>query len=138
MRAVPLWRCLPWRMPARQHVTLMDRGLANDPPRSRHCVEHPMPNGGRVDPLVSHPRASGVHDVMETPRHLTSAFLDRGAPPGSEPMTFDDFFAAERTRLFGALAVMSGNRAEAEEVMQEAFLRVWERWDRVAAMDSPT
>jgi RNA polymerase sigma-70 factor (ECF subfamily) len=32
---------------------------------------------------------------------------------------------------------MSGNRAEAEEVMQDAFLRVWERWDRVSAMESP-
>jgi DNA-directed RNA polymerase specialized sigma24 family protein len=31
---------------------------------------------------------------------------------------------AERTRLFGALAVMSGNRAEAEEIMQDAFLKV--------------
>ena len=32
---------------------------------------------------------------------------------------------------------MSGNRAEAEEIMQDAFLKVWERWDRVSAMESP-
>jgi RNA polymerase sigma-70 factor (ECF subfamily) len=32
---------------------------------------------------------------------------------------------------------MSGNRAEAEEIMQDAFLMAWERWDRVSAMDSP-
>ena len=50
---------------------------------------------------------------------------------------FEDFFDAERARLFGALAIMSGNRAEAEEIMQDAFLRAWERWDRVSAMDSP-
>ena len=56
--------------------------------------------------------------------------------PRRSPL-FEEFFHAERTRLFGALAVMSGNRAEAEEVMQEAFLRVWERWDRVSAMGSP-
>jgi DNA-directed RNA polymerase specialized sigma24 family protein len=75
---------------------------------------------------------------METPRQLASAFLNRGAPSSSATLTFDDFFETECTRLFEALAVMSGNRAEAEEVMQEAFLTVWERWDRVAAMDSPT
>jgi RNA polymerase sigma factor (sigma-70 family) len=51
--------------------------------------------------------------------------------------SFEEFFDAERTRLFGALAVMSGNRAEAEEIMQDAFLKVWQRWDRVSAMDSP-
>jgi RNA polymerase sigma-70 factor (ECF subfamily) len=54
-----------------------------------------------------------------------------------EDPSFERFFDAERTRLFGALAVMSGNRAEAEEVMQDAFLRVWERWDRVSEMESP-
>jgi RNA polymerase sigma-70 factor, ECF subfamily len=75
---------------------------------------------------------------METPRHLASPLLGEAVPSSSAPLTFDDFFETERTRLFGALAVMSGNRAEAEEVMQEAFLKVWERWDRVAAMDSPT
>jgi RNA polymerase sigma-70 factor (ECF subfamily) len=51
--------------------------------------------------------------------------------------SFEAFFDAERIKLYGALAVMSGNRAEAEEIMQDAFLRVWERWDRVATMDSP-
>jgi len=55
----------------------------------------------------------------------------------AEVAAFEEFFDAERTRLFGALAAMSGNRAEAEEVMQDAFLRVWERWDRVSAMGSP-
>jgi DNA-directed RNA polymerase specialized sigma24 family protein len=30
-----------------------------------------------------------------------------------------------------------GNRAEAEELAQDAFLKVWERWDRVADMEEP-
>ena len=51
--------------------------------------------------------------------------------------SFEDFFDAERARLFGALSVMTGNRHEAEEIMQDAFLKVWERWERVAAMDEP-
>ena len=51
--------------------------------------------------------------------------------------SFEEFFDAERARLFGALSVMTGNRHEAEEIMQDAFLRVWERWERVSAMDEP-
>ena len=52
--------------------------------------------------------------------------------------SFEEFFDAERGRLFGALAVMTGNRHEAEEIMQDAFLRLWERWERVSAMEEPT
>ena len=50
---------------------------------------------------------------------------------------FEAFFDAERVRLLGALIVMTGNRAEAEELSQDAFLKVWERWDRVVAMENP-
>jgi RNA polymerase sigma-70 factor (ECF subfamily) len=32
---------------------------------------------------------------------------------------------------------MRGTRSEAEDIGQEAFLRVWERWDRVSAMENP-
>lgn len=54
-----------------------------------------------------------------------------------EHASFEEFFTAERSRLFGALVVMTGDRAEAEEILQDAFLRVWERWERVAAMEEP-
>jgi len=69
--------------------------------------------------------------------HPAAAPVQRGVGPTSAGRSFEEFFDAERVRLFGALAVMSGNRAEAEEVMQDAFLKVWERWDRVSAMESP-
>jgi RNA polymerase sigma-70 factor, ECF subfamily len=55
----------------------------------------------------------------------------------SSTVAFEDFFDAERARLFGALSVMTGNRHEAEEIMQDAFLKLWERWDRVSGMDEP-
>jgi RNA polymerase sigma-70 factor (ECF subfamily) len=54
-----------------------------------------------------------------------------------EELAFDEFFLAERARLLGALIIVTGNRAEAEELVQDAFLKVWERWDRVAVMDEP-
>ena len=52
-------------------------------------------------------------------------------------VTFEDFFHREHHRLFAALCLTTGNRHEAEEIAQDAFLRVLERWDRVVAMDDP-
>jgi RNA polymerase sigma-70 factor, ECF subfamily len=55
----------------------------------------------------------------------------------SDSSTFELFFEAERRRLFQALYVMTGSAHEAEELAQDAFLRIWERWERVGAMDDP-
>ena len=74
---------------------------------------------------------------METPLRSVPEPVEGQLDSLDENRSFERFFDAERTRLFGALAVMSGNRAEAEEVMQDAFLKVWERWGRVSAMESP-
>ncbi len=59
------------------------------------------------------------------------------APGPPNPLDFEDFFEAWHRPLYRALWLMTRNRHEAEEVMQDAFLKVWERWDRVAAMGSP-
>ena len=53
------------------------------------------------------------------------------------PPSFEVFFENERIRLYGVLFAITGSRQEAEDISQEAFLRVWERWDRVAALDEP-
>jgi RNA polymerase sigma-70 factor, ECF subfamily len=52
-------------------------------------------------------------------------------------LAFELFFEVERRRLFRALYVMTGSVQEAEELTQDAFLRLWERWDRVDAMEDP-
>jgi len=52
--------------------------------------------------------------------------------------TFEDFFHQEYARLYAALGLMTGNRAEAEELAQDAFLKLWERWDRVRRLEDPT
>jgi RNA polymerase sigma factor (sigma-70 family) len=36
------------------------------------------------------------------------------------------------------MCLVTGNRHEAEEIAQEAFVRVWERWDRVQAVANPS
>lgn len=51
---------------------------------------------------------------------------------------FEGFYMANERRLFRALYVVTGNRHEAEEVMQTAFVKVWERWDKVASLDDPS
>ena len=48
------------------------------------------------------------------------------------PMTFEEFFEFEKDRLLRVLSLITGNRAEAEDLAQEAFTRVFERWDTVA------
>ena len=45
--------------------------------------------------------------------------------------TFEDIFRESYPRLVGQLFVATTSRAEAEEVVQEAFARLWEQWSRV-------
>jgi RNA polymerase sigma-70 factor (ECF subfamily) len=55
-----------------------------------------------------------------------------------EQATFEVFFREEHARLYRALCMVVGSRDEAEEIAQDAFLRLWERWDRVSRMEAPT
>jgi RNA polymerase sigma-70 factor (ECF subfamily) len=54
------------------------------------------------------------------------------------PEDFETFFVDHRDGLFGALWLVTRDRHEAEDLAQDAFLKVWERWDRVGSMDDPT
>src|SRR5919198_637540 len=54
-----------------------------------------------------------------------------GALPGERPMDFESLFLEHQEPLFRALWLVTRNRHEAEEIMQEAFIRVWERWSQV-------
>ncbi len=65
-------------------------------------------------------------DVVRFPREAE-------APPD-----FTAFFADEHRGLFKALYFVTGNRADAQELMQEAFLTLWERWDAIDRIDDPT
>ena len=57
---------------------------------------------------------------------------------GETAPSFEEFYEATFRRLFTALCLVTGNRHEAEEVTQEAFVRVFERWDRVGVLEDPT
>ena len=51
--------------------------------------------------------------------------------------SFDDFFEQHYERLLRAMYLATGDRHEAEDLAQDAFVRVYERWDRVQGMDRP-
>jgi RNA polymerase sigma-70 factor (ECF subfamily) len=53
------------------------------------------------------------------------------------PLTFDRFFEQEQERLLRTMSVITGSRREAEDLAQEAFTKVFERWDTVGVMDEP-
>jgi len=52
--------------------------------------------------------------------------------------SFELFIDAESARFHGALRLLTRDRAEAEDLMQDAFLKVWERWGHVRSLDDPT
>ena len=68
----------------------------------------------------------------------TPLTLPRHLDPVEGALDFERFFRDERPRLFGSMLLITGSTHEAEELVQEAFFKVWERWDRIAGMDNPT
>jgi RNA polymerase sigma-70 factor, ECF subfamily len=74
---------------------------------------------------------------MDEPLRLVAG----SEPPAAalaETASFEVFVTDSQTRLFGSLCLMTGSRHEAEEIAQEAYVRVLERWDHVQRLDDPT
>jgi RNA polymerase sigma-70 factor (ECF subfamily) len=72
---------------------------------------------------------------MSEPVHMVRV---AGASAAAEDVTFEEFFEREKVRLYRALCLITRNRFEAEELTQDAFVRVLERWDRVGEMTNPS
>ena len=51
---------------------------------------------------------------------------------------FSAFFREESPKLFSALYLITGNQADAAEIMQEAFLKLWQRWASIDRIHDPT
>jgi RNA polymerase sigma-70 factor (ECF subfamily) len=73
-----------------------------------------------------------MHDIGRA-----AATLPAPARMSDQPPSFEEFFLEHRDPLFRVLWLIVRNRQEAEEIMQEAFVRVLERWDRVSAHPDP-
>ena len=53
------------------------------------------------------------------------------------PLDFDEFFRDTHPRALAAMFLVTGDRHEAEEIVQEAYVRLFERWDRARALEDP-
>lgn len=74
---------------------------------------------------------------MDAPLRAVPESAAAERPEMADERTFEEFFRREHDRLFRALCLVTGSRQEAEEVMQDSFLKVWERWERIALMEDP-
>jgi RNA polymerase sigma-70 factor, ECF subfamily len=74
---------------------------------------------------------------MNEPVRVGSVTGEAGVGDRSAPLTFEAFFEREARTLFRRLSTVTGDPVEAEEIMQDAFLKLWERWDRVGVMEDP-
>ena len=75
---------------------------------------------------------------MDEPLRLVTGSPEGETPAVAGSSSFEAFFHDEARTLFRRLCTVTGNSSEAEEIMQDAFLALWERWDRIAGMDDPT
>jgi RNA polymerase sigma-70 factor (ECF subfamily) len=50
---------------------------------------------------------------------------------------FDAFYAATAKRMVAAVYAMTGDLGEAEDAVQEAYARAWERWGRITREGDP-
>jgi RNA polymerase sigma factor (sigma-70 family) len=74
---------------------------------------------------------------MEAVARLDGRWKASGDLMRPQPPTFEAFFESEKDRLLRILCVITGSRSEAEDLAQEAFTRVFERWEIVAGMEDP-
>jgi Sigma-70 region 2 len=85
-------------------------------------------------------RSSWLEDpsCVGEPLELVLGTAEEQAPVVGTAARFEEFFELESRVLYRRFCVITGNGHEAEEIMQDAFLAIWERWDRVAGLDDPT
>ena len=57
-------------------------------------------------------------------------------PAGAE--VFESFFAKYYELVLRTMYLVTGDRGEAEDLVQEAFVKAYERWDRLCKMDNPS
>jgi RNA polymerase sigma factor (sigma-70 family) len=79
--------------------------------------------------------ASGIHERVEAEDSVVE--LAQARQVSVTPLSFEELFLDVHDRLYRALYFITGSSADAEELMQDAFLKLWERWDRIETIDDP-
>lgn len=65
------------------------------------------------------------------------ARLVEDGPPGSEPDTFERFVAVRGPALVRFASRLTGDRHRAEDLVQDALAKTYQRWNRIRSTDRP-
>jgi len=57
--------------------------------------------------------------------------------PSQRAAEFDAFYQGSSRRVLHQMYAMTGNLADAQELVQEAYARAWQRWSSVSTYDEP-
>jgi RNA polymerase sigma-70 factor, ECF subfamily len=82
-----------------------------------------------------HGRVQAEDNRVQAEDNVVGFGREREAP--AVPFTFEELFLDVHDRLYRALYFITGSPADSEELMQDAFLKLWERWDRRDTIDDP-
>jgi RNA polymerase sigma factor (sigma-70 family) len=95
-----------------------------------------MGSGSEPPASLNDPAETHIHGAVQAEDNVVAMRAGRQAPEG--PSSFEELFLDQHDRLYRALYFITGNAGDAEELMQEAFLKLWERWDTIDRIDDPT
>jgi RNA polymerase sigma factor (sigma-70 family) len=87
----------------------------------------------RSHPGLNDGLESRIHDRVHAEENVIELNPEPEAPVASR--SFEQLFLDTHDRLYRALYFITGSSADAEELMQDAFLKLWERWDRIEKID---
>jgi RNA polymerase sigma-70 factor (ECF subfamily) len=61
----------------------------------------------------------------------------RDVAPAPGPVSFDEFYSAKRQRVYDCVYALTSDAMDAQDAVQEAFARAWQRWSVIAGYDDP-
>jgi len=88
------------------------------------------------DPWLNEAPRQSIHGAVQAEDNVVAMRAGRQAPDALS--SFEELFLDQHDRLYRALYFITGNAADAEELMQDAFLKLWERWDTIDRIEDPT
>jgi RNA polymerase sigma-70 factor, ECF subfamily len=75
--------------------------------------------------------------VVEAGRRGPSDHEGASVRSEDERASFDEFYRTTSRRVVHHVYAMTGDRGEAQDCVQEAYARAWQRWGQLAAVGDP-
>jgi len=76
-------------------------------------------------------------DAVPTQEPDQPAPAGRPSDPTGPAASFDDFYRSTSRRVLHHVYALTGDLSEAQDCVQEAYARAWQRWARVSRHDDP-